>query len=208
MEMKHIYLIINPATESNTLLSKLHSALQENLYAVQIWDNFHHEIHIQEIVPKIIEICQKQNTPVFINNRWQLSEQYPFAGVHFDEVPQNWQTLQHQLPSHLKIGITANNDLQVVHWAEKQQACYISFCSMFPSQTANSCELVKFETIQQAKKISSLPIFLAGGILPERLSTLNTIKEYFDGIALISGVMNNPNPQEAIRNYKTILQTW
>jgi thiamine-phosphate pyrophosphorylase len=206
--MKAIYLVINPATPKEVLLAKLALALQENLYAVQIWDNFTAESQAKEIVPEIIAMCNAKNTPILINNRWQYLQEYPFSGVHFDNIPAHWQEIKKQLPKNCLLGITANNDLEVVKWAVQESFSYISFCSMFPSVTANSCELVSFETILQARKMTHLPIFLAGGISVEKLAELRAIQENFDGIALVSGIMSAENPQKAIQNYQQQIQTW
>lgn len=206
---KDIYLIIDPAKPLSELLKKLASALQEKLYALQIWDNFVSEEQAKEIIPAIASMCRQKDVPVLINNRWNYLSKYDsLAGVHFDKIPPNWEYIRKSLPKNTLLGITANNDLRVVEWAEKEQFSYISFCSMFPSCTANSCELVQFETILKAKTISKMPIFLAGGISVDRLPKLQTIQKYFDGLALVSGIMSAENPLKAIQTYCKEIQTW
>ena len=86
-----------------------------------------------------------------------------------------------------------------MQWADDHALDYISFCSMFPSSTANSCELVSFETVRQARLITSLPIFLAGGIRPGNIEALKELD--YSGIAVVSGVMSANNPAEAINLY-------
>jgi thiamine-phosphate pyrophosphorylase len=97
-------------------------------------------------------------------------------------------------------GLTCNNDLTFVDWASKNKLDYISFCSIFPSSTVNSCELVSFNTINQAAKRYSLPIFLAGGIKPENLDKLKELD--YAGIAVISGIMSSDRPDESIKKYR------
>ncbi|MCS6796427.1 MAG: thiamine phosphate synthase [Raineya sp.] len=206
--MKHIYLIINPAKPQAEILEKLASALQENLYAVQIWDNFTSEEHAKNIIPLVTQLCQARNVPVLINNRWQYVELYQLSGVHFDTIPADWEQIKKNLPNNIILGITANNDLKVIEWAEQQKFSYISFCSMFPSVTANSCELVRAETILQARTITTMPLFVAGGITLDTLPQLQPIHQYFNGIALVSGVMNAENPQKALQQYQQQLQNW
>src|SRR5690606_14732905 len=89
--------------------------------------------------------------------------------------------------------------LSAVRWAAENEIDYLSFCSMFPSSTANSCELVDFETVRSARSIFQKPIFLAEGLKHGNLGKLEGL--LYDGIALISGIMSADDPAGAIRKY-------
>ncbi len=82
---------------------------------------------------------------------------------------------------------------------------YISFCAMFPSPSAGVCEIVMKETVIQARQLTSLPIFLSGGI------TLNNIDELtstgMNGIAVISAIIKADDPQTATKAFKEKLAT-
>lgn len=194
-----VYLVLDPSMEETILLKKLEQALQEKIVAVQIWDNFKAEQGIQLLINKICELCQSREVPVFINNRWDLLADTALDGVHFDEIPEDITEIRGKCKKQFLSGLTCNNDLKCLEWAEKHQFDYISFCSVFPSTTSNSCELVNFDTIRKAKEKSSLPIFLAGGISPENIEKLHDLK--YDGVAVVSGIMNADNPGEAVQSY-------
>ncbi len=196
---KGIYLVIDPSIDRNTLLSKLQQAIKGKIVAVQIWDNFKTGCNIKELIKEISSLCQSQNIPVLINNQWSLLLDSELDGVHFDTVPDNFNQLKQELGKEMIVGITCGNDLSVVKWADENGLDYVSFCSVFPSSTANSCELISFETIKQAYKITSLPIFLAGGIKPENIHLLNGLN--YSGIAVVSGIMNADKPVEALKMY-------
>ncbi len=68
--------------------------------------------------------------------------------------------------------LLCGNDLQKVQWAIDHAFDYVSFCSMFPSVTANSRELVKLEPVQAATQNDQNPIFVAGGITSETIPAL------------------------------------
>ena len=76
---------------------------------------------------------------------------------------------------------------------------------MFPSSTANSCDLVSFDNIKRVRTITNLPIFLAGGIKPENMEMLNELS--YSGIAVVSGIMNAAQPAEALKMYHDKLNT-
>ena len=195
-----IYLIIDPSMDEEILLAKLNIIVNEKISAIQIWDHFKENENIEELVSKISAKTSLHNIPLLINNRWEILKQIPLDGIHFDEIPENFNHIKKEISSDFLVGITCNNDLATIEYAEKHQFDYISFCSMFPSKTANSCELVNFETIQKAKSIFNGKIFLAGGIDLNTIENLGDLN--YDGIAIVSGIMSAGNPSQAIKEYQ------
>ncbi len=195
-----VYLIVDPATNRRVLLGKLNEILHEEIAAIQLWDNFNPDENPVEIIDEVVHLCHAKNLPVLINNRWELVKQTGLDGVHFDEKQDNILELKAELGREVITGITCTNDLSIVKWANENGLDYISFCSMFPSSTANSCELVAFDTVNEARKITTLPIFLAGGIRPENMDRLNELN--YSGIAVVSGIMNADKPVEALKKYQ------
>src|SRR5690554_6500597 len=168
-----IYLVIDPSMEEGILFEKLEQVLQEGIAIVQLWDNWPQDIQKETLINAICDLCHRYEVPVFINNEWELLNSLPLDGVHFDSIPKDYDQIKLSVKKDFLAGITCNNDLSDIKWAEDKGMDYISFCSIFPSTTSNSCELVSFRTVEQARKITSIPIFLAGGI---RLSNLNQLK--------------------------------
>jgi thiamine-phosphate pyrophosphorylase len=194
-----VYLVIDPSLGVTVLTHKLKIILQEEIVAVQLWDNFTPQQNPLDLVRSITNLCHEKNVPVLINNQWEWLTSTEADGVHFDWVPNNFEHIKNTINRSFISGLTCNNDLSLVRWADKNHLDYVSFCSIFPSATSNSCELVKFETIQEAKKITSMPLFLAGGIKPGNMPEL--VELPFDGIAVISGIMSSEKPDEAVKAY-------
>lgn len=195
-----IYLIIDPSVNQDRLLKTLKEIVSEKIAAVQIWDHFLPNTERLTLIEQVLRLCHLQNIPVLINNRWELLKTMNLDGVHFDAAPDDIVQLKQELGREVIIGITCNNDLSLVKWADEKELDYISFCSMFPSSTANSCELVTFDTIRNAKEMTSIPIFLAGGISPENLHSLSGLK--YSGIAVVSGIMNAADPLAELKKYQ------
>lgn len=195
---KLIYLNIDPSMELAELCSKLNLILKNKVYAVQIWDNFKKEENIEIIINKIKLICNVNKVPIIIKNRLELLHKFDLDGIHFDKIQTNFNSIKNQIINKIK-GITLSNNLNNIAWLNNNDFNYISFCSMFPSNTTNSCEFVNFETITNASKSFNNKIFLAGGISLENINKLNELE--YDGIALISGIMNSINPNETFKSY-------
>lgn len=194
-----IYLIIDPSMNEEILFAKLNLIVKEKVAAIQIWDNFTENQDIEELLLKIYEKTSFYKIPLLINNNWKFLKQIPLDGIHFDEIPENFNEIKNKINRDFLVGITCNNEISTIEYAEEHQFDYISFCSMFPSKTANSCELVNFETVEEAKSIFSRKIFLAGGIDLDNIKNLDELN--YDGIAVVSGIMNVENPSETIKKY-------
>lgn len=199
-----VYLVIDPSMKQQQLFERLASVLKEKICAVQIWDHFINEEVKQEIIPSVCAMCKAANVPVLINNEWALLKQFPLDGVHFDVLPANLEAIRKEVGRDFIAGVTVNNSLDVVVTAEENKLDYISFCSVFPSSTSNSCERVTFDTIRQARSITSMPLFLAGGMRLENISKLDKLD--FNGVAVISGIMQAEDPAQATKQYNQLLK--
>lgn len=194
-----VYLVVDPGVEEDLLLAKISSALQSEVSALQIWDHFREDQDVMDICEKIAVLARQKEVPVLINNRADVLEQTSLSGIHYDKVPTDLDVFQTRFGRPLITGITCNNDLAEVEWAARQGIDYISFCSIFPSVTSNSCELVDFEVIREARRIFPGAIFLSGGIHPGNIEKLDSLD--YNGVAVISGIMSAEHPDVAVKNY-------
>ena len=194
-----IYLVIDPSLDETALIEKLKLILEEPIAAVQIWDHFLPGQDIEKLINIITGACHKKNVPVLINNKWEWLKKSELDGVHIDSIPGNLDLIKQIIGKKFICGITCNNDLSIVDWAADNHLDYISFCSMFPSPTSNSCDMVLFETIRKAKATANIPVFLAGGVTLENMPKLDGLP--FNGIAVSSGIMKSENPKETIHSY-------
>lgn len=199
-----VYLIIDPSINQDILVNTLEKIVTEKIAAVQIWDNFLPGTDRLKLIDQVLRLCHRQSVPVLINNQWELVNIMNLDGVHFDAAPDNIVQLKQESGPEVIMGITCNNDLSIVKWADENGLDYISFCSMFPSSTANSCELVTFDTVRKAKEITDIPIFLAGGINPENLHSLSSLN--YSGIAVVSGIMNAADPLAELKKYQKTIE--
>lgn len=199
-KLSGVYLVIDPSM-SGDLFLKLTEALKGGLGLIQIWNNWPRDIACAEkhqLIEQIRKLAHVNKVPVLMNEDWSLALEMNLDGVHFDEIPAEWSKISGQLSSAI-VGLTAGNDLNRIHWAHEQKLDYISFCAMFPSPSVASCEIVTPSVIREARRITDMPLFLSGGIRPEKLEELKSLD--FQGIAVISGIMSADNPEQAVKNY-------
>lgn len=182
-----IYLVANGRMETKLLITKLDQALDGGINVIQLYNIKDDKEATISNINKICELAHAFDVPVLINNYWYLIDRTLLDGVHFDKIPDDYAFIEKSIQKDFSKGITCTNDLSVIEWADKNGFDYVSFCSMFPSPSVDTCDIVSFDTVQKARALTQMPIFLAGGLNSETLPRLSTLP--FDGIALISAIM-------------------
>lgn len=206
-KLQGLYLVLDPAKEEDTLLTSLRQALAGGVGLVQIWNHWpsgFSEKEKLELAKKIKAIGGEYAVPVLMNEDFELALEAGLDGVHFDRIPEDWKEIQPGLRDKFT-GITVGNDLDLVRWAHENGLSYISFCSVFPSSSVDTCELVDPESIRMARGLTPIPIFLSGGIRPENLSQLECYS--YAGIAVISGILGAADPKQAANDYLQKMKT-
>ncbi len=205
--LKGIYLVIDPALEEYLLLKKLREALAGGIDILQIWNHWPEGISRAgklSLVHSIVNLANGYRVPVLINEEWELITGTGLQGVHFDAIPEDWNTIKDKLGPQVWVGLTAGNEPELIEWAVKENIHYLSFCAMFPSPSVDSCEIVKPASVLKAREICDLPLFLSGGIEPAKLPGLAALN--FQGVAIISGIMSADSPRERVEEYRQILK--
>ncbi len=195
-----IYLVANGGMDPVMLMNKLEQALQGGITIIQLYNITDDTEPTLSNINQICQLAHSFDVPVLINNHWYLLDRTLLDGVHFDKIPTDYAFVERSIQKDFLKGITCTNDLEIIEWADKKHFDYVSFCSMFPSPSADSCEIVSFETIQKARKITQMPIFLAGGLNRETLPKISALP--FDGIALISAIMSADDITASARYFK------
>ncbi len=191
-----IYLVLDPALARERLLRSLKEAvLSGKVCGVQLWDHWEGVENKGGLIGEIMAVCREAEVALLVNNNRQMLVEYGFDGIHFDAMPEeSLYDLKRDAGNPL-VGLTLGNDLSPLLSAGAGALDYISFCSVFPSASAGVCEIVSRETIQNARALTCLPVFLSGGI---NLSTISGLEGLpFEGVAVISGVMSAPDPGKA-----------
>lgn len=200
-----LYLVIDPAPGLDAVLPTLKKAIEGGADVIQLWNHWSLQQDRQAFIAAVCREAHAREIPVLINEEWELLVSTDLDGVHFDAVPEDLPKIRQTINRPFILGITCGNDLARIRWATENKLDYVSFCSMFPSPSAGVCEIVSKETVRKAKEMTSLPVFLAGGITLENINEL--AETGMNGIAVISAIMNASNPQEASRAFKEKLKT-
>lgn len=199
-----IYLVVDPSQDEATLFPRLKQAIDGGIDCIQIWDHWKPDSDKKAIIRQMQTMVAEKQIPVLINNNWELLQTFKMDGIHLDQPDEKLTSKIRSIDHPILTGVTCGNDLSTVRWAIEHELDYISFCSMFPSKSAGACEIVSPETVQEARRLSTMPIFVAGGISLENIESLKPTG--MNGVAVISSVLDAENPNEIVKEYHTKLK--
>ncbi len=199
-----LYLVVDPSMPLDNLINKIESALKGGVDVLQIWNHWLGESDKLVIIKAIVALGHQFGVPVMINDNIDLFVVTELDGIHFDNIPENFEELKLHLKPNAIIGLTCGNNFDKIQWAIDHELDYISFCSVFPSSSVNTCDLVDKAIIYKTRASTKMPIFLSGGI---NLENINDLKDtQMNGIAVVSGIMSANDPEEKSRQYKQALK--
>ena len=197
---KEIYLIADCVEDFNRLFPAIRTALQGGADKVQL---FHARNYNRPQITEILECCNLHNAKLLIHEDVEFAVAHNCHGVHFDSLPDCG--FSQKTPSSFITGVTVGNDGDAITKAVEFPVDYISFCSLYPTESAPGCELVDKNIIMNTAKNFNVRIYVAGGIKKEHLEEIK--KWPVAGIAMISGILDACDIKEHVRQLKQKLNS-
>lgn len=201
-----LYLVVDPEPGLHTVSSKLRAALRGGVDAIQIWDNWSSKPTHEGFIPEVCKIAHEYDVPVLINNHWQWLKEFPLDGVHFDSIPGDLYQIRKQIDRNFFVGATCGNDWTQIDKAINHKVDYVSFCSMFPSATSNSCELINTNVVRRLCNTTNIPVYVSGGVTVDNLASLLPLG--IKGVAIASGIMKADDVEQATTLFKQIMTNY
>jgi thiamine monophosphate synthase len=104
------------------------------------------------------------------------------------------------------VGVTCGNDWSQIDKAINHHVDYVSFCSMFPSATSNSCELINIDVVRRLCNTTNIPVYVSGGITVDNLAGLLPLG--IKGVAIASGIMKANDVEQVTIQFKQAMSNF
>lgn len=199
-----LYLVVDPEPGREFILPKIKAALEGGVDILQLWNHWNETESREELILEVCDLAHSFHVPVIIHELWQYLTKFPLDGVHFETIPENFTGIREQINRPFLSGITCSNDAARIEWAIVNKLDYLSFCSMYPSATANSCELVSPDIVRQTCQRNAIAVYAAGGVTAETIPDL--LRLGVSGVAIVSAIMKAENPSREAAQFKQLLQ--
>lgn len=201
--LQGLYFVVDATAPARKVLSVTEAALRGGVNLLQVWSPRSGQKKPEKLASELKKLAESYVVPVIISNDVKLAKRISADGVHMDTTSENPESLRKQLGKMSIVGYTTGNDMAKVIWAERQEADYISFCSIFPSASAGECEIVPLETLRRARQLVRIPIFASGGINLDNAGEI--LETGIDGIAVVSAIQLASDPETVARRFRRVI---
>jgi thiamine-phosphate pyrophosphorylase len=198
-----LYAILDatPAQPIESLVSLAQNLANAGVQLIQLRAKHILARRFQEIGAALIAAAPK-NVRIIINDRPDIASIANSAGVHVGQEDLPVNAARQICPAPQWVGISTHN-LEQLRAANETSADYIAVGPIYPTTTKeNTGRVVGLDLIRAGRKLTRKPLVAIGGI------TINSAPEVFqagaDSVAIISDILNAPNPSERAREYLTV----
>ena len=154
--------------------------------------------HIIDDAKKIKNVIKEYNIPLIINDRPDIALEVGADGVHLGGDDVSVTTARTILGKGKLIGVSVHNIMEASE-AEKQGADYLSFGSVFPSDTKKSI-VHPISLLREIKRTVHIPVYAIGGITLENMNVV--IREGINGICVSKDILDREDIEERIKEYR------
>lgn len=156
-----------------------------------------------EIATSVKNITSKYKIPLIINDRLDICLAVDAAGVHIGQDDLPCETAREILGEEKIIGVSVSTVEEAIQ-AENDGANYLGVGAIFKTSTKTDAEIVTLDTLKKIRDSVKIPVVAIGGINKDNLSQ---IKDFVDGVAVISAIISNENPEDAAKDLLKILKS-
>ena len=159
-----LYAITPSTLDHDILLKQVEQALKSGIALLQYRDKT--SLPSKKLVTaKVLQqLCQQYDTPLIINDDFQLALNSQASGVHLGQGDGSVKQARKVLGKDAIIGVTCHHDLSLALTAQQEGADYVAFGRFFHSQTKPGKPLASTTLLTQAKALLNIPIVCIGGI--------------------------------------------
>lgn len=208
-----LYLVASREERSDEeFLGIVDEALQGGVGIVQLREKHLSSHEFYALACKLKALCDRHSTPLIINDRIDIALACGASGAHIgvkNDLPV--QVARRILGEDKILGVSVNQLNEVDELAKDLiSADYLGVGAIYPTQSKADALIIGIDGLasiieQVAQKISKdLPIVAIGGINEANIHSLAGAN--IAGVAVISAIMNSPNPKQAAQNLKQSLK--
>ena len=151
----------------------------------------------------VLEFCRQNGILCLINDQVEAARMLSADGVHVGQNDMCIPQARAILGPDAIIGTSAHSVEEAVQ-AQKDGADYIGCGAVFPTGTKTDATPLSMETLCSIRKAVTIPMVAIGGITAENAALLKG--SGIDGIAVVSAIFGQENPEQAARTMKNLAQ--
>jgi len=198
--MNGIYAILDESNfDFKNLCSIVGNMIDNDIkyYQIRVKRDFT-KFHI-DVIKKVQSICRNSDCYLLLNDNVEISKKLDLDGVHLGQGDTNLIQARRILGESKIIGISCYNDLELALLAEKNHATYVSFGSLYETNTKKNFTRLNELDFKNVVKKLKIPTCLIGGI---NISNIHNVKSLnSDLIAISEGLSSSKKMLQIVKAY-------
>ncbi len=189
--------------DGRTLLQVTEEALKGGVTMVQLREKHVEQRELIVLGKEMLELTHAYHVPLIINDDVQAALEIGADGVHVGQKDTCLQEARQLLgPDHI-VGVTCNR-VELAQAACAGGADYLGVGAVFGSSTKLDAKPLDHAILREICRVSTVPVTAIGGINLNNVAQLSSTG--IDGVAVISGILAQPNIEETARQFQEKLQ--
>ena len=156
-----------------------------------------------QLALKVKSITDHYNIPLIINDRIDVAIAVDAAGVHLGQSDLPVAAARAMLGANKIIGISTKTLAQALA-AAADGADYLGVGAIYPTTTKVVTVITSTDTLKEIVENVNIPVVAIGGLNADNLDIL--YGSGASGIAVVTAIMNSPNPQEAAAELRRLVK--
>jgi len=182
-----------------TILAEIEQVLSGGAVMVQYRDKNPQNAYL--LASELVALCHQYHVPLIINDDVELAIQVAADGVHLGKEDGAVAHARQRLGNDAIIGVSCYNSVDRAIEAQRDGADYVAFGRFFTSSSKPLAAPAELHSLQEAKRVLTVPIVAIGGILPDNGGEL--LNAGADMLAVIGGLFT-AQPEHAARAYHVL----
>jgi len=156
-----------------------------------------------ELALRVKAVTDGHNVPLIINDRLDIALAVDADGLHIGQEDLPVAVARRLLGPDKILGATAATVKDAVA-AQAAGADYLGSGAVYPTSTKQGKALLPLTTLSQIKQAVHIPVVAIGGISADNIGPVR--QSGVDGVAVVSSIMNSPDPASTAKEMKRIWQ--
>lgn len=202
--LRGIYLVTSgEGLGEETFFSILQKTLEGGISLVQLREKQCSSREFLRRGKKVKKLLDSYGVPLIINDRVDVALALGASGVHLGQSDLPYEEARKILGPQAIIGISVENTKQLQEVSKYPGISYLGISAVFPSTTkSDTPHIWGLAGLREARKSTELPLVAIGGMGEENAKKV--FEAGADMIALVSAIMESPNPKKTVQNLKSL----
>jgi thiamine-phosphate pyrophosphorylase len=199
-----LYAVTPDEADTRTLLRRVLAALDGGARWVQYRNKTADAGLRREQAAAIRALCAARGARLIVNDDVALALEVDADGAHMGSDDMPAAEARHHLGPGKLLGVSCYDRVDLAEAAARGGADYVALGSFFPSSVKPGAVKARPELIQEAKRLSALPVVAIGGITLENAPRL--IEAGADALAVITALFGAPDVRAAARAFSGLFR--